>query len=89
MDDYIKEIGNSLDFTSNLINEFENGILLTNSEIAVLNKYKINYKNCTSLKNLISKIEIVLEENEYEDIDDLDYVSQTISERDYYQNTNK
>lgn len=89
MDEYIKEISNNLDFSKNHINDFGNGILLTNSEIDVLEKYKIDYKSCTNLKSLITKIEAVLEENDYEDIDELDYISLSISERDYYQNTNK
>lgn len=89
MDDYINEIANNIDFTSNSINDYGNGILLTNGEVEVLERYNIDYKNCISLKNLITKIESILEENDYTDMEDLDYIEETISERDYYQNTNK
>lgn len=88
-DEYIKEISNSIDFSSNLLNNFGNGILLTNREIEVLDKYSINYKSCANLKSLIIKIEQILNEEELDDSDDLDYISETIAERDYYQNTNK
>lgn len=88
-DNYIKEISNSIDFSSNLLNDFGNGILLTNREIEVLNKYSIDYKGCSNLKSLIIKIEQVLNEEELDDIEELDYISETIAERDYYQNTNK
>ena len=63
--------------------------MLTNGEIAILKKYKIEYEKCQNLKELIFEIEDIISENEYDDIDDLDYISKTISERDYYQNTNK
>lgn len=89
MDEYIKQISEELDFSKNSINDFGNGIILTNNEIEVLDKYKIDYKNCTSLKNLITKIEIIIEECEYQEVEDLDYISESISERDYYKNTNK
>lgn len=89
MDEYIKEIGNNLNFEKNSFNDFGNGLLLTNYEIDILDKYGINYKDCINLKSLIIKIEAVLEENDYENIEDLDYISTMIAERDYYQNTNK
>ncbi len=90
MDDiYIRNICDNLDFTSNLLNDIGNGILLTNKEIEVLNKYCIDYKSCTSLKNVIAKIEQVLSEDQSNDLEDLDYIVEAISERDYYQNTNK
>ena len=62
--------------------------MLTNREIEVLDRYKINYKNCKSLKEIIFEIEELLNDMDIVD-EDLDYISGTISERDYYQNTNK
>lgn len=82
------KILSDIDFNKNKFNDFGNGILLTNGEIAVLDKYKINYKNCISLKELLYKIEDYLENEDY-DLEDLDNISLSISERDYYQNTNK
>lgn len=81
----IDKIISEMDFTSNSLNDI-NGLLLTNKEIEVLNRYDIDYKKCVSLKEVIYLIEDILEE---EEIEDLELISQSISERDYYQNTNK
>ena len=66
-----------------------NGLLLTNFEIEVLNKYKIDYKTKPTLKNLLFQIEQVLNDGIDEDLDDLDQASKSIAERDYYLNSNK
>lgn len=88
MKDYdIEEIVSSIDFSSNKLNEV-NGFMLTNREIEILDRYKINYKNCNSLKEVLFEIEEILTDMDIID-EDLDYISSTISERDYYQNTNK
>ena len=83
----IDELVGNFDFDSNKFNNI-NGLMLTNREIEVLDRYKINYKNCKSLKEVIFEIEDILNDMEIID-EDLDYISSTISERDYYQNTNK
>ena len=84
MDDYINKISNELDFNNNY-NDI-NGLILTDYEISVLDKYNIDYKNCIDLKSLIYYIEEILNE---ESFDDLEEVSLSISERDYYENTHK
>ena len=81
----IDSIIEDLDFKSNSINDI-NGLLLTNKEIEILERYDIDYKNCSSLKDIIYMIEDILSE---EEIEELDLISQSISERDYYLNTNK
>lgn len=87
MEEHIKDVIRDLDFESDSLQKCENNISLKNYEISVLNKYKINYKNCSSLKDVIFLIEQSLEE--YDELDDLEEISQTIAERDYYVNTNK
>ena len=82
----IDSIINEMDFKSNSINDI-NGLLLTNKEIEVLDRYGINYRKCISLKEVIYLIEDII--NEEEDSTELELISQSISERDYYQNTNK
>ena len=84
MDDYIKDVSNSLDFN----NSFHdiNGLILNDYEISILDKYNIDYKKCSDLKSLIYCIEEVLNE---ESFDDLEEISISISERDYYENTHK
>lgn len=87
MDFDIDKIISEMDFTKNSINDCGNGIYLTNFEIDVLNKYHINYSNCTSMKDIIFLVEEIL--NEDSSLDDLENISKSISERDYYLNTNK
>lgn len=88
MEEYnIKEILSSYDFHQNELLDI-NGLLLTNKEIEILNKYNINYKKCNSLKEIIFEIENILNDMDIVD-EELEIISSTISERDYYQNTNK
>ena len=84
MDDYINKISNELDFNNNYHDI--NGLILTDYEISVLDKYNIDYNNCIDLKSLIYYIEEILNE---ESFDDLEEISLSISERDYYENTHK
>lgn len=83
----IDSLVSNLDFNSNKFNNI-NGMMLTNREVEVLDKYKINYKNCHNLKEIIFEIEEIINDMDIVD-EDLEYISSTISERDYYQNTNK
>ena len=76
-----------IDFEANKFNNI-NGLMLTNREIEVLDRYNINYKSCTTLKEIIFQIEDLIQDMDIVE-EDLDYISGTISERDYYQNTNK
>lgn len=84
----IDEIVKNMDFVSGKLVDLGNGLMLTNKEIEVLDRYNINYKSCCNLKEVLSKIEEVFYEED-SDLEDLDIVSETIAERDYYQNTNK
>lgn len=88
MEEYnLEEIINNLDFKSNSLNDCGKGVLLTNFEIDTLQKYNINYKNATSLKEVLFLVEEVLDDDN--SLDDLENVSKSIAERDYYMNTNK
>ena len=75
-------------FDENFISYRKGNVKLTNREIEVLDRYKIDYKNCKNLKELLFEIEEIINDMDIVD-EDLDYISYTISERDYYQNTNK
>lgn len=85
----IDEIISSLDFKSSKLNNLSNGLVLTNNEIDVLNKYNIKYKSCSSLKEVLMLIDEKFNYEEVDDPDELDSVSASIAERDYYQNSNK
>ena len=83
----IEELIKNLDFKSGQMVNIGNGIFLTNREIEVLENYQVPYKNCHTLKEIIFNIEKVIEEMDIPE-DELDLVSSSIAERDYYQNTN-
>ena len=83
----IDSLVSNIDFNSGSFQNI-NGMMLTNQEIEVLDRYKIPYQKCSNLKEVIFEIEEVLDEMDIVE-DDLDYISSTIAERDYYQNTNK
>ena len=85
----IDEIISSLDFKSSKLNNLSNGLVLTNNEIDVLNKYNIKYKSCSSLKDVLMLIDEKFNYEEVDNPDELDSVSASIAERDYYQNSNK
>ncbi len=86
IDDLIK----SIDLKSNSMNKIGN-FYLTNREIEILDRNFIDYRTCNSLKDLMIRIQDILESESLDpdDGDDLDYVLESISERDYYQNTTK
>ena len=85
----IDEIISSLDFKSSKLNNLSNGLVLTNYEIDVLNKYNIKYNSCSSLKEVLMLIDEKFNYEEVDNPDELDSVSASIAERDYYQNSNK
>ena len=55
----INKFISEIDFNANKYNDIGNGILLTNREIDILNKYKINYKKCNSLKEILFEVEFI------------------------------
>ena len=83
---YIREVEGGLAFYSDNINDI-NGLLLTNKEIKVLKDYEIPYSSCNNLKEVIYLVEDKIDE--YDSPEDLLEISDSISERDYYANTNK
>ena len=64
-----------------------NGIYLSDNQIEVLKRYDIDYSKYSSLSSLIFEIEEIL--NNETDIEDLEEISQRLSELNYYNNTNK
>ena len=57
-------------------------------EFEFLKQYKIDYLKCNSLKEIVFQIEDVISDMDIIP-DELDIISSSISERDYYLNTNK
>ena len=85
----IEKLVGEIDFSLGKLNYISDTYALTNREIEVLNKYDIDYKSCVSLKDVLNRIEDVFYTDDNLELDDLEEVSLSIAERDYYQNTNK
>ena len=65
-----------------------NNIYISEEQKDILDKYDINVNNYSDISSLIYDIEDVLN-NSVEILDDLEWVSSTIAEYNYYNNTNK
>ena len=64
----------------------KNNIYLTGEQLEILNQYNVDYKSCASISELINLIERAKDDDNY---DDLDWIEITLSEFNYYHNTNK
>lgn len=84
------EIINSLDFELDELKQVKKNIYLNNREMQILKMYDIDFQNCVDMNDLLFKINNVLNDlyDNY-DIEDLEWVSSSISERNYYMNTKK
>lgn len=86
MKDYnLNDLLNNIDFESNRLVKINNKLYLTNYQIEVLNKYEIDFQNL-NLSSIIFLGEEILEEDDYEDLDE---IIRELAERNYYENTNK
>lgn len=84
IDNYVKET-----IKNNKLNKINN-VYLSNRQIQILNKYNIKYQSVVDIKELIFKVEDYINDNFlYEDLEDLESLSQELSEFNYYYNTNK
>ena len=86
MNDRIKDILNNIDFDNNKLNKINNNLYLTNNQIVILKKFNIDYETSNSLRDLMLKIEDILN---YDYDEELDNLLSILSERNYYENTNK
>lgn len=75
-----------IDFEKRFLKERNHGIWLSDEEVSILDRYEIPYQNCLSLTEILYYIDRLLED---EEIEELENISLQISERNYYQNTNK
>lgn len=65
-----------------------NNIYISDEQINILKKYNINIDKYSNLNELVYDIEEYLNDS-YDELEDLEWVSQTLSEYNYYNNTNK
>lgn len=68
------------------LNKINDSLYLTNKEIEVLEKYEIDYN--TNIDMLMFELDEILNDSSGE-LTDLEEVSNSISEFNYYHNTNK
>ncbi len=64
-----------------------NNVYISDKQYEILLKYNINVDNYKNINTLLYDIEEIL--NSGSDFEDLEWVSQTLSEYNYYNNTNK
>ena len=69
-----------------LLKRRENNILLSDYQVSILNKNGINYNNFSNIRDLLFEIENCLDDDFDEE---LDMVSQQLSEYIYYNETKK
>lgn len=81
--DLVKE-----DLHKNLHKLYGNDIYLSENDIEILKKYDFNIEKYSNIKSLILDISSYLDETDIE-ADDLEDLVNTLSEFDYYHNTNK
>ena len=65
-----------------------NNIYISEEQVNILKNYDINVDNYNNVNELIFDIEDCLN-NSYGEMEDLEWVSQSLSEYNYYNNTNK
>jgi hypothetical protein len=83
----IEDIIEEIDIDQNIPLKRKNGLILRESHIEILKRNGINYENHTSLNSLIFEIEEVL--NEGTEDAELEWLSEELSEINYYNYTNK
>ena len=82
----LKEAIDFSNYKELLLSRRENGLLLSDYQVAVLNRNGIDYKKYNNVRELLFEIESCLDD--YFD-DELDMVSQQLSEYIYYNETKK
>lgn len=74
--------------SQNELKKVNDKVYLTNYQMEVLKKYNIPYESCASIGEIVFYIEEILNEDT-NDFDDLESVSSSLAESDYYQNYRK
>ena len=77
------------DLKPNFHNKYGNDIYLTDKEKDVLERYDFNINNYSNISNLIFDLTEYVDDNSDLDLDDLESVLDSLTEFNYYHNTNK
>ena len=87
MEDFdINSILSDINFEEEFIGYINGDIVLSNKEMEVLKRNEINYEEYTTMSKLLTDIDEILLDSDDEELEE---ISQSISERNYYMNTNK
>lgn len=84
----IDKLVSDLNIKDNFIHDVGNGIYLSNNQIEILKRNKIDYKKYSNLSSLIFDIENQINDD-YEVDEELDNLLSSLSEINYYKNTKK
>ena len=77
------------DYSKFLSYDNKKGLLINKEDKNILDKYQIAYDKLSSLKDLIIEVNEYLDDNYYEDVEDLELVLEHLEETYYYHYTNK
>lgn len=83
--DEIEELVGLKDNDKNMLKARNNGLLLTDNQISLLERYNIDASKCVSMSELLYMIDQV---DDPED-DELTYLAEQLSEIKYYKDTRK
>ena len=87
MDEFdINSIINDINFEEDFIGYINGDIVLSNKEMEVLKRNEIDYEKYDTVSRLLTDLDEILLDNDDEELEE---ISQSISERNYYMNTNK
>jgi len=82
----INSIISDINFEEDFIGYINGDIVLSNKEMEVLKRNEINYEEYDTVSRLLTDIDEILLDSDDEELEE---ISQSISERNYYMNTNK
>lgn len=82
--DEIEELVGLKDVDQNFLKARENGLLLTDNQVSTLARYNIDASKCNTMSELLYMIDEAGADDE-----ELEYLSEQLAERNYYNNTRK
>lgn len=88
MNENIKNLIDKTIYENSLV-KINDKLYLKQYQIELLDFYHIDYKNCSSVSEILVLIDAILENEEIEDYDNLEDVANSLQEFNYYHNTNK
>lgn len=87
--DEIEELVGLKEADKNFVKARQNGLLLTDNQVSTLEKYNIDPSKCGSMSELLYMIDHATDGYTEDECADLEYLAETLSERNYYENTRK